>query len=194
MATLATVRSRVRTRLEEQAAVVWSDAEIDETITAGLEEYSHLFPREESIELLVTAGARSVASPEGTFEVLRLTLENGLVIPRRGSPVGIAGGEELSWEWFAGALHLSLPIEAQTLTVWCLTGSTIEQVPEADVGIIVLGSVWRALQHRSVQDLKRGGPLGGMGYGPVIRSAEREFTRALDARRRRVRSRVMGAR
>lgn len=192
MATLSTVRARVRTRLEEQAAAVWSDAEIDEAITASLEEYSHLFPREESVALPVSAGATSVDGPEGTFEVLRLTLENGWVVPRRASPVGNSRGEELAWEWFGGTIHFSRPIEAQTLSVWCLTGSAIEQVPEADIGVIVLGAVWRALQQRGVQDFKRGGPLGGMSYGSAVGSSEREYTRAMDARRRRARSRALG--
>lgn len=193
MATLVSVRGRVRTRLEEQAAAVWSDVEIDEAIGASLEEYSHLFPREESVDLPVIAGATSIDGPEDAFEVLRLTLENGWVVPRRASPIGNSSGEELAWEWFAGTIHFSRPVEAQTLTVWCLTGSAIEQVPEADIGVVVLGAVWRALQQRSVQDFKRGGPLGGMSYGAVIHSAEREYARAMNARRRRVRSRAMGA-
>lgn len=192
MPTLITVRARVRTRLEEQAAAVWSDSELDEAIGASLEEYSHLFPREESVELAASAGATAVDGPEDTFEVLRLTLENGRVVPRRASPVGSGSGEELAWEWFAGTLHFSQPLEAQTVTLWRLTGSAIEQVPEADAGIVVLGAVWRALQQRSVQDFKRGGPLGGMSYGSVIRAAEREYARAMDTRRRRVRSRAMG--
>ncbi|MBA2453514.1 MAG: hypothetical protein H0V47_10110 [Chloroflexia bacterium] len=193
MATLSTVRARIRTRLEEQAAAVWSDVEIDEAITASLEEYSHLFPREESVDLPVIAGATSVDGPEDTFDVLRLTLGNGRVIPRRASPVGNSSGEELAWEWFAGTIHLSRPVEAQTLTVWGLTGRAIEQVPEADIGVIVLGAVWRALQQRGVQDFKRGGSMGGMNASDVIRSAEREYGRAMDSRRRRVRSRAMGA-
>jgi hypothetical protein len=180
MPTLVSVRARVRTRLEEQAAALWSDAEIDEAVAASVEEYSHLFPREESVTLPVSAGSMSVGGLEGTFEVLRLTLENGRVVPRRSSPVGSVSSEELAWEWFGGALHLSRPLEAQTLTVWRLTGSTVEHVPEADAGLIVLGAVWKALQQRSVQDFKRGGVLGGMPY-----------VRAMDGRRRRVRSRAM---
>lgn len=191
MPTLISVRARVRTRLEEQAAAVWSDAEIDEAIAASVEEYSHLFPREESVTLPVAAGSMSVGGLEGTFEVLRLALENGWVVPRRSSPAGRVSGEELAWEWFGGALHFSRPLEAQSLTVWRLTGSTVEHVPEADAGLIVLGAVWKALQQRSVQDFKRGGVLGGMPYAAVIRSAEREYVRAMDGRRRRVRSRAM---
>ncbi len=192
MATIAAVRGRVRTRLEEDAEAVWSDAELDEAISASLEEYSHLFPREESTDLAVAGGATSIAGPDGTVEVLRVCLENGSVVPRRSIPSRSASGEELAWEWFAGTIHFSRPIEAQTVTVWRLTGCSLEQLPEADVGIIVLGAVWRALQQRTVHDFKRGGPLGGTTYGGVVRSAEREYTRALDLRRRRVRSRVMG--
>lgn len=193
MPTLITVRERVRTRLEEQAAAVWSDVEIDEAIAASVEEYSHLLPREESVALPVTAGMTSVDGPVGTFEVLRVTLENGWVVPRRAAPLGSASGEGLAWEWFGGALQFSRPLEAQTLTLWRLTGSTVEHVPESDAGLIVLGAVWKALQQRSVQDFKRGGVLGSMPYAAVIRSAEREYVRAMDARRRRVRSRAMGA-
>ena len=193
MPTIETIRARVRTRLEEAEAAVWSDDEIDEAVTATLEEYSHLFPCEDRVEVEVSSEGTSVDAPEDTFEVLRVVLQNGVVVPRRSSPLGQASDERLSWEWFAGAIHFSRPVGAQMLEVWRLTAYTVEQVPDADSGLLVLGGVWRALQQRSVQDLKRGGPLGGMSYGDVIRAAEREYVRALDRRRRRVRSRVMGA-
>lgn len=191
MPTMVSIRTRVRTRLEESVAAVWSDGDIDESITATLEEYSHLFAREESVELAVEAGATSVDGSAETFEVLRVVLENGSVVPRRAAPVGSSSGEELAWEWFAGTIYLSRAVEAQTLTVWRLTGHSIDQVSAADSGLLVLGAVWRSLQQRSVQDFKRGGPLGGMTYDTVIRSAEREYTRALDRRRRRVRAHVV---
>src|SRR5690606_19970006 len=150
MPTLEAIRTQVRTRLEEAEAALWSDTDLDEAIGATVLEYSHLFPREDRAAVAIEAGEQSVAGPADTFEVLRVVLANGRGVPRRSSPVGSPSGEELAWEWFAGAIHFNRPLEAQTLDVWRLTGHTVEQVPAADAGLLVLGGVWRALQQRSV--------------------------------------------
>lgn len=187
MSTLAELRARARVRLEEQTAAVWTDAEIDEGITATLEEYNYLFPRQAVTTLSVSDGGREVATPAGTRSIFRVILADGAVLPRRGIPVGSTAGERMAWESFAGSLRFSRPLTAQTLTVWYLTDHAIADLPGPDAGLLVLGGVWRALQNRSVQNFKRGGPPDGVSYELVIRRAKEEYDQALGRRRRRLR-------
>ena len=193
MTTLAGVRARVRLRLEETIEAIWSDDTIDETIQASLEEYNHLFPKEERLPVAHPGGTESIALDSDTVGVVRVVLANGWTVPRRSLASGSPAGETLAWEWFAGALHFSQPVDAQSVDVWRFTPRSLEEVPEWDVGLLVLGSVWRTLQQRSVQEVKRGLLLSSLADRSVVRSAEREYTRALNLRRRRVRSRVMEA-
>lgn len=193
MTTIAEIRARVRLRLEESVEAIWSDAVIDEAIGATLEEYNHLFPMEERVPISHTGGAGPLALGDDTVGVVRVVLAGGGVLPRRSIASGSSAGEALAWEWFGGALHFSRPVEAQSIDVWRLTPRTLEQVPAWDTGLLVLGAVWRTLQQRSVQEVKRGLLLSGMADRAVVRAAEQEYARALSIRQRRVRSRVMGA-
>ena len=191
MATLNEIRTRVRQRLDEQAAAIWTDAELDEAVEATLEEYNHLFPAEQELDQPVSEGAMALALPTDTQAVARVVLADGAVLPRRGEPTGRTADEAAAWETFAGELRFSRPLAAQTLTLWLLGGHAVTDVLEGDSGLLVLGAVWRALMQRSVQDFKRGGPLAGVSYELVIRSAREEYEQALDRRRRRVRSRLL---
>lgn len=191
MPTLSDLRTRLRQRLDEQTAAIWTDAELDEAIDATLEEYNHLFPREQELGQPVSEGALSVALPAGARAVTRVALADGRVLPRRGEPVGATADEQDAWEVFAGQLRFSRPLAAQTLTLWLLTDHAVTDVPDGDSGLLVLGGLWRALVQRSVQDFKRGGPLAGVSYELIIRWARDEYERALDRRRRRLRSRLV---
>jgi len=194
MTTMAGLRARVRLRLEETTEALWSDDVIDEAIGATLEEYNHLFPREERLPLAHPGGAGPVDLPGETVGIVRVVLANGWVVPRRSIASGSPSGEALAWEWFAGGLHFNRAIVPQALDVWRLTPCSLEQVPVWDCGLLVLGGLWRTLQQRSVQEVKRGPMLGGMADREVVRAAGREYARALNLRRRRVRSRLMEAR
>jgi hypothetical protein len=191
MPTLSELRTRVRQRLDEQTAAIWTDAELDEAIAATLEEYNHLFPAEQEVSQAVSEGATAVTLPAGSRAVVRVALTDGRVLPRRGEPQGSTADEAAAWETFAGELRFSQPLPAQTLTLWLLADHVVTDVPEGDAGLLVLGGVWRALVQRSVQDFKRGGPLAGVSYELVIRSARDEYERALDRHRRRVRTRLV---
>ena len=193
MTTLVTLRARVRLRLEETVEALWSDAVIDEAVLTTLEEYNHLFPAEERVPVSHVGGAGPLEVAGQTAGVVRVVLADGSTVPRRSIAAGSAAGETLSWEWFGNALHFSRNLEAQALDVWRLAPRTLESVPEWDAGLLVLGALWRTLQQRSVQEVKRGLLLSGMADQAVVRAAEREYTRALRQRQRRVRSRVMGA-
>jgi hypothetical protein len=188
MPALADIRARVRARLEEQTAAVWTDAELDEVITASTEEYSLRFPRQLATPVAVASGAWSCPVPAGSLGIVRVTLADGYVVPKRGRPAGKTSDEWLAWEEFAGLIHFSRPLAAQTLTVWSLTGHSVAEVPSPDVGLLVAGAVWRALEQRSVQALKRGGPANGVSLNLVVRQARDEYQRVFDLRCRRLRA------
>lgn len=193
MATMAALRGRVRLRLEEATAAVWSDAELDEGITGALEAYGWIFPREVLAAVAVNDGDTTVAVPAGALDVVRVVLENGAVVPKRGAPAGRTADEDLAWEVFAGSLRFSRGLSAQTITLWHTAAQTLDDLPPADEGLLVLGGVVQALEARAVQEFKRGGPLGGAGYDAVITRARAEFEREMDRRRRKVRATLVHA-
>ena len=68
----------------------------------------------------------------------------------------------------------------------------MSDVPEADIGLLVLGGVWKALEQRSVQELKRSGPIAGNASGYIIRRAREEFEQAFGQRQRRATTTLVG--
>jgi hypothetical protein len=193
MTTIAAMRTRVRTRLEETTAAVWTDAEVDEGITGALEAYSWLFPNETTSSVVVADGATSAALPAGAIEVRRVILASGEVLPKRGAPQRRTADEEPAWEVFAGTMYFARPLDAQILLLWHTSSLTLADLPPADEGLVVLGGVVQALEARAVQDFKRGGPVENAGYDGVLRRARAGFERELERRRRRVRSTLASA-
>lgn len=185
MATAEALRARTRQRLEENTAAVWTDDEIDECVTGALEAYSWLFPDELIATAVVADGAVSAPAPTGAQAIQRVILANGTVVPRRGRPLRATADEELAWELYAGALHFSRDLSAQTLTIWHTAAVTLDTLPAADEGLVVLGAVVGALQARAVQDYKRGGP--GATSEHVTARASDDYERALARRTRRMR-------
>lgn len=188
MATLAGIRARVRVRLEESSAGIWTDAELDEGIAAALEAFGLRAPLEVITASSVPEGSRSAALPGGTRQVLRVELEDGRTLPPRTRRVG----EEATpgWEMFADALRFSHPLRGQTLRIWHTASPTLEQLLPSDEGVVVLGAVACALQARALQDAKRGGPgtsAGVQSLQAVVNRAEQAFAVALDRRTRRAR-------
>jgi hypothetical protein len=185
MATAEAIRARVRTRLEEVTAAVWTDDELDECVTGALETYGWRFPVEAIATASVAEGAQSAAAPVGMRAVQRVILADGSVVPRRGRPVRSTAAEELGWELYGGLLHFSRPLSAQTITIWYTAAPTLDDVPADDEGLIVLGAVVGALRARAVQDYKRGGDLSSSDV--AITLAQAEYDGALSQRTRRVR-------
>jgi hypothetical protein len=191
MTAMVGLRARVRTRLEETVAGIWSDAMVDEAILATLEEYNHLLPKEERVAVSHPGGVGPLAVPGETQDVVRVVLgSNRQVLPRRGAGLRYPDAGELAWEWFGGALHFSKPLPAQTVDVWRTRPHEPDEVPQGDRGLLVLGGIWRALHQHSVQELRRGVPSPAH---TAVRFAEREYQRAFDARRRRLRIHLAGA-
>lgn len=184
MASLSDVRTRVRLRLEEASAAAWTNDEVDECITAALEEYSAIVPLETTGTAAVSAGDVTCTRPAGAWSIERVVQADGVVLPRRGLPEGSVSGERQAWEEWGGLLRFAQALEAQTLTIWYTTARAITDVVAPDVGIIVAGAVWRCLQQRGVQGLRRRDPAGGT---RLIEEAQREYRQMLDRRRRRVR-------
>jgi len=185
MATLTDVRGRVRLRLEEASAAVWSDDELDEAITSALELYNERFPLEATATSPIAAEGTNVAMPDNARSVVRVMLEDGAVVPQRAAPVARTADERQAWETFAGTVWFTRPLAAQTLTIWYLTSHAVSDLAEADVGLLVLGGVWKALEQRSVQELKRSGPVAGNASGYIVRRAREEFEGAFGQRQRR---------
>ena len=184
MATIDEVRARVRLRLEEGSAAVWTDEELDEAILAGLELYNSRFPFEAT--QTVPMNGTNVAMPAHARAVLRVTLADGTVVPRRATPVARTADERLAWEPFAGVIWFTRPLPAQLITLWIQRDHTVTDVPAGDVGLLVLAGVWKALEQRAVQQLKRHGAVHEPLTDLTVRRARQEFERAFDARGRRV--------
>ena len=187
MTTMAAMRARVRARLEEASAGVWSDAELDECVTGALEAYGWRFPIEAVASVAVGEGATSAALPAGALETRRVVLTNGTVVPRRGAPRDTTAGEELAWEVFAGSLRFARPLAAQNLSVWHTASPALADVPLADEGLLTLGAVAQALELRAVEVYKRGGG-DTAGADVTVARAWVAFERALDRRGRRLRA------
>ncbi len=193
MATVEAIRARVRTRLEEATPAVWTDDEIDECVTGAIEVYGWRFPVEAIATAAVSDGATTVAAPIGLQSLQRVILADGTVVPRRGRPTGPAGGEQQAWELYAGLLHFSRPLDAQTITIWHTAAPTLDDVPAGDEGLLALAAVVQALQARAIQDYKLGGQVGLAGSNHVITQAQNDYDRALDYRLRRMRSGMVAA-
>lgn len=191
MTTMAAMRTRVRTRLEEATPAIWTDAEIDEGIAGALDSYSWLFPKEATAPIAVPADTTSTPAPTGAIDIRRVILADGSVAPKRAAPRERTSDEELAWELYAGSILFTHPLSAQTLTVWYTTAMTLADLPPSDEGLIVLGGVAQALEARAVQDFKRAGPLANPAYDAVIRRARADAERELNRRRRHVRSAVI---
>jgi len=188
---MAALRARVRTRLEENTAAVWTDDELDECVAGALDACGWLFPAEVITTAAVLDGATSTSAPTGTQTVQRVVLADGTVVPRRRAPQRASTGEELAWELSAGTIHFTHELSAQTLTIWHSAAVTLDSLPESDKGLVALGAVVQALEVRAIQDFKRGGPLGGSSYDAVITRAREDFERAIARRSRRVRGGVV---
>lgn len=193
VATADDLRARLRTRLEETSAAVWTDAELDECVASALQAYGALYPVEAIATAAVGEGATACPAPAGTRGVERVILADGTVVPRRGRPSGATAGEALAWEAYAGLLHFTQPLVAQTLTIWRRADVTLDTLPADDEELIVLGAVAQALDARAIQDYKRGGSLGLTSGNDLIRHARDDFERALGRRGRRVRGGMAAA-
>ena len=186
MATIEGIRGRVRTRLEEATAAVWTDDEIDECVTGALEAYGWCFPIERIATVAVSDGATTAVAPVGMQALQRIILADRTVVPRRSHPTGTTAGEQQAWELYGGLLHFTQPLSAQTITIWHTDAPALADVPDDDEGLLVLGAVVLALQNRAVQDYKRGGDPADSDH--IINHARAEYDRALTYRSRRMRA------
>lgn len=185
VATLAEIRTRVRSRLEEATAAAWLDSEIDEAITESLDRYNLSFQLEKTTTAAVAAGDVLTAVPAGCVGVVRVVRGDGCVVPRRGQPEGWTSDELMTWEQYAGSIRFSGTLDDETLTIWYRGSHLVTEVPDGDVLLLVLGGVARALEQRAVQDAKRGNDAGDA--RSAARDARAEFSEALRARSRRMR-------
>jgi len=181
--TINALRTRLRTRLEESTAAVWSDAELDECLSSALADYSARFPAEAEATISVANGATFATLPGEVLSMRRVISGDGVVIPSRGAPTGSAAGEELAWERFGDRLYFSRPLAAQTLTIWFRAMHDVSTLPAMDEELVILLAVAAALDARAIQDAKRGIPIDRY----LLQMARNTAERALDRRGRRLR-------
>ena len=189
MATQAALRARVRAELGEASAAIWTDARLDEFLDQTLQDYNQRWSVQAVSTPTVLANATSESVPTGAIDVLRVQLEDGTVLRQR---IGVAAGtrgqdEHQAWEVFAGTIYFTQALEAQTLTIWYTSEHDYADLPERDEVLFVAGAVWRAVQGREIDDLRRQGVLQQQRHGFTERDAEEEYEALLRARGRRVR-------
>lgn len=195
MATLAEVRTRVRTWLEDSgASPLWSDEAIDEGLNDALIEFGYGEPAQKTTTITAAAGATLLTPPDDFQRCARLIDPNGAIVPQRAaSAARYVADEEQSWEDFAGNLRLARPATAGDYTLWYealyafpATDATAWPTPADSIPLIIAGACYWALQERAVQEWKRG-PLPAR-YQERITSALEDYHRLQAARRRRVRT------
>lgn len=191
MATIEALRARMRTKLEEATAAVWTDGEIDECVLTALQTYGLRYPIEVISTVAVLDGATSAAPPTGTRRVQRVVLADQTIVPRRHAPDRSTANEELAWELVANQLLFTQPLPVQTLTIHHTTAPSLASLPVDDEVLVILGAMCHALEARAVQDFKRGGQLPLSSSATVMANAREAHERALSDRSRRVRDSVV---
>jgi len=73
--TLATIRARLQTVLDDAAAAVWTTAELDQHIQDALRDLSHRIPRERTTTIATTSGSRDVSLTTLTERVRLVAVE-----------------------------------------------------------------------------------------------------------------------
>lgn len=188
MATQAALLARVRLELGEASAAIWSDARLNEFLDQVLEEYNGYWSKQAVTTSAVSAGETEVTAPAAAVRVVRVVLEDGTILPTRHAMPGTRATDELqAWEVFAGTVYFTQALSAQTLTLFYLADHDYADIPARDEGLIVAGAVWKAVQGREMDDLRRQGVLQTRRHGFTVLDARREYMELLDAARRRVR-------
>ena len=72
---LATIRARLQTVLDDAAAAVWTTAELDQHIQDGLRDLSHKIPRERKTTIATTPASRDVSLATLTERVRIIAVE-----------------------------------------------------------------------------------------------------------------------
>jgi len=193
--TLANVRDRLRTRLEDTSgSPLWADATLDDGLKRALDDYSQWSPAEAAPTFTATAGDVTAALPSEALRVLRVSDPNGWGIPpQHGDSLRYAADEELSWSFFAGLLRFSRPLAAGSYTVYTLAArtwpaddATAFPVSDSDLGLIIAGAAVYALEVRGVQEWKRGALPAR--YSQAILDARSAYASEWRERRRVARS------
>ena len=73
--TLATIRGRLQTVLDDAAAAVWTTGELDQHIQDALRDLSHRIPRERTTTIATTSGSRDVSLATLTERVRIVAVE-----------------------------------------------------------------------------------------------------------------------
>jgi hypothetical protein len=205
MSTRLQLRTTIREILEDLAATgspLWSDAALNEYLTAAMRSYGARFPRQATAATdPIPAAATSVALPGGLLatEMVAVRDAAGRDVPRASQRTGPAPIDATSliqaWSAWAGTLRLQRPVAGDEVGVWTidyltgreLAGDDVSQQPveSGDEPIVVALAAAQAMKRRLVEDAKRGAPLAGPAEAVATFTAEAE--RLIASRKRRVR-------
>jgi hypothetical protein len=204
MTTRLQLRTTIREFLEDTTgAPLWSDAALNEYLTAAMRSYGARFPRQATAATdPIASAATSVALPAGLLatEIVAVRDARGRFVPpaaqRTGPAPSDASGSSQAWSAWAGTLRLQRPASGDEVGVWTidyltgreLAGDDVSQQPveSGDEPIVVALAAAQAMKRRLVEDAKRGSPLAGPAEAVAAMTAEAE--RLISTRKRRVRA------
>jgi hypothetical protein len=206
MTTRLELRTAVRQRLQDESVTpLWSDATINEFLSAALRRYGVLFPKEATVTALVNAGATSfaVAAVSEPGRIVRVLDDIGAIVPsQQGFDTdGQSGPVAQAWRWWNGTVLLTVPapqtgnwsIEHRTSRSLPTDDVTVVEVIPGDEEIVVLLASAAALRRQVVAEGKQGLSRGRDPLALASEAARLEADRLIAARRRRVRGGWLGS-
>src|SRR5215208_6150464 len=204
MTTRLQFRTTIQEYLEDSSGTpLWSDAALNEFLTAAIRAYGTSFPRQATAATdPIAAGATSVALPAGlgAAGIVAVRDARGRDVPSASQRQGPAPTDATSliqaWSVWAGSLRLQRPAGGDEVGIWAvdyltgreLAGDDVSQQPveAGDEPIVVALAAAQAMKRRLVEDAKRGSPLAGPAAAVAAFRAEAE--RLIAARRRGIRA------
>jgi hypothetical protein len=203
MTTRLQLRTTTREILEDTTgSPLWSDAALNEFLTAAVRTYGTRFPRQATaVTDAIAAAATGVTLPAGIVGagIAAVRDARGRDVPRasqRPGPAPIdATGLIQAWSVWAGTLRLQRPAAGDEVGVWTidylagreLVADDVSQQPvePGDEPIVVTLAAAQAMKRRLVEDAKRGASLAGPAEAVATFTAEAD--RLIATRKRCVR-------
>lgn len=191
MATRATLRADVRSRIADPAGGLWSDLDVNTALARAAADIGARFPEERATPANVAAGAVSVPLPAGARELLRIVLPSGAALERGDTP-----GDPLSWSVWGSLIHLSRAVRATEAGSWSLRLLANRVIPASDVTVLTFSDDLCAaiaaragaslIRSRLADDARRNRPSSGV-HLMTAQALDTEAETIIRAQRRRAR-------
>jgi hypothetical protein len=187
MTTRLELRTAVRQRLQDESVTpLWSDATINEFLSAAMHRYGVLFPKEAIATAPVNAGATSfvVSAVNEAGRIVRVFDDQNAIVP------SLQGFETHGQ---SGPVAQSWPVEHRTGRALPDDDVTAVEIIPGDEEIVVLLSSAAALRRQVVAEGKQGLVRGRDPLALAAEAARIEAERLIAARRRRARGGWLGS-